>query len=92
MNYAHITRDLGGTLARIIYATHVTCDGCGAVEQLPAPSSAPEMPTLPGWLPAGLRLTDLYGTTLISDLCAACLARPLAELLEPQLEAARQAP
>lgn len=79
-------------MARIIYATHVTCDGCGAVEQLPAPSSVPELPVLPGWLPPGLRLTDMFGATLIADLCPLCLGRPLAELLEPQLEAARQAP
>jgi hypothetical protein len=84
---------MGGarTMSRTIYATHVQCDGCGAVEQLPAPSTGPPE-DLAGWLPAGLSVVDLYRTPVIGDLCPACMARPLAELLEPQLAAAAESP
>lgn len=73
-------------MARVIYATHVTCDGCGITEQLPAPSARGVVDAPPGWSPPGLQVVDVFRTPFLSDLCAACMARPLAELVAPHLE------
>jgi hypothetical protein len=79
-------------MSRLIYATQVLCDGCGAAAALPAPSDDPGSVhrSPPGWLPTGLDMYDLQRTMIIDDLCGSCLQRPLAELLERQLAAAAE--
>jgi hypothetical protein len=79
-------------LVRIIYATHVTCDSCGAVETLPAPTERLEQTSPVGWLPPGIKIMDIYSTPFLTDLCPACMKLPLADLIEHHLERARQTP
>ena len=80
-------------MSRLIYATHLTCDGCGTTEKLPAPTARPEeISNPPGWLPYGCRIVDLYQTPVFSDLCGTCMQRPLAELLERKLTAISDVP
>jgi hypothetical protein len=79
-------------LTRTTFATHIVCDSCGAVDQLPPPSSGGSQLSPDGWLPPGIRVIDMFQTPFIGDLCPKCMRLPLAELIEHYLEQARQAP
>jgi hypothetical protein len=78
-------------MSRLIYATHVQCDGCGAVASMPPPSAEPAS-SPPGWLPPGLGVHDDYRSSIINDLCDVCMRRPLGELLEAVLVKSAESP
>jgi hypothetical protein len=69
---------------QLMYATRYSCDGCGAVADIDRPEKLTGERVVPeGWA-TGFRLEDYHTGVvrkMITDICAACAALPIGELL-----------